>query len=44
MKIIKDFINETIIEDYPVEFQSVYDDSLLLQYLDKKMKKWTYDE
>ena len=44
MKIIKDFINETIIKDYPVEFQSVHDDSLLLQYLDKKMKKWTYDE
>ena len=44
MKIIKDFINETIIEDYLVEFQSVYDDNLLLQYLDKKMKKWTYDE
>jgi len=39
MKIIKDFINETIIKDCPVEFQSVYDDSLLLQYLDKKMKK-----
>lgn len=38
MKITEDFIKEILIEDYPVEFQSVYDDSLLLQYLDKKMK------
>ena len=38
MKITEDFIKEILIEDYPVEFQSVYDGSLLLQYLDKKMK------
>ena len=38
MKITEDFIKEILIADYPGDFQSVYDDSLLLQYLDKKMK------
>ena len=38
MNITEGFIKEILIEDYPVEYQSVYDDSLLLQYLDKKMK------
>lgn len=38
MKITEDFIEEILIEDYPTDYQSVYDDSLLLQYLDKKMK------
>ena len=38
MKITEDFIQEILTEDYPDEFQAVYDNSLLLQYLDKKMK------
>ena len=38
MKITEDFIKEILVEDYPVEYQSVYDNSLLLQYFDKKMK------
>lgn len=35
MKITEDFVKEILIEDYPIEFQSVYDDSLLLQYLER---------
>lgn len=38
MKIAEDFIKEILIEDYNKDYQSVYDSSLLLQYLDKKMK------
>lgn len=38
MKISEDFIKEILIEDYQVYYQYVYDSSLLLQYLDKKMK------
>ena len=38
MKITEDFIKDILSEDYPKEFQRVYDNSLLLQYLDKKMK------
>lgn len=38
MKITEDFIKDILAEDYPREYQKVYDDSLLLQYLDKKMK------
>ncbi len=38
MKITEDFIKEILAEDYPSEYQSIYDQSLLLQYLDKKMK------
>lgn len=38
MKITENFVKEILIEDYPVEYQAIYDGSLLLQYLDKKMK------
>lgn len=38
MKINEDFVREILIEDFPDEYQSVYDNSMLLQYLDKKMK------
>ena len=38
MKITEDFIKDILVEDYSAEYQKVYDDSLLLQYLDKKMK------
>lgn len=38
MKITEDFIKDILSEDYPKEYQQVYDNSLLLQYLDKKMK------
>ncbi len=38
MKITEDFIREILVEDFPVEYQSIYDNSMLLQYLDKKMK------
>ena len=38
MKITEDFIKDILSEDYPKEYQRVYDNSLLLQYLDKKMK------
>ena len=37
MKISEDFIKEILAKEYPVDYQSVYDDSLLIQYLDKKM-------
>ena len=36
MKIVEDFIKDILVEDYSAEYQKVYDDSLLLQYLDKK--------
>lgn len=38
MKITEAFIKEILTEDYPDEFQAIYNDSMLLQYLDKKMK------
>ena len=38
MQITEDFIKDILTEDYPQEYQRVYDNSLLLQYLDKKMK------
>lgn len=36
MKISEDFIKDILKKDYPVDFQRVYDDSMLIQYLDKK--------
>ncbi len=38
MKIIEDFVREILIEDYGNEYQNVYDNCPLLQYLDSKMK------
>lgn len=38
MKITEKFIQDILSEDYPDKFQHIYDGSLLLQYLDKKMK------
>lgn len=38
MKITEDFIKEILKTEYPTDFQRIYDNSLLLQYLDKKMK------
>ena len=38
MEITENFIKEILIEDYPSNYQSVYNNSQLLQYLDKKMK------
>lgn len=38
MRITEEFVKETLKADYPQSFQRIYDSSLLLQYLDKKMK------
>lgn len=38
MKITEDFIREILEEYFPIDNQYIYDNSLLLQYLDKKMK------
>lgn len=38
MKITEKFIQDILSEDYPDKFQHIYEGSLLLQYLDKKMK------
>lgn len=38
MKITESFIENILKEEYPIEFQYIYDHSYLLQYLDKKMK------
>lgn len=38
MKITETFIAEILKNEYPKDFQKVYDNSPLLQYLDKKMK------
>lgn len=38
MKISEDFIKKILKETFPNEYQTVYDESLLLQYLDKKMR------
>lgn len=37
MKILESFISQILKEDYPKDYQFIYDNSLLLQYLDKKM-------
>ncbi len=36
MKITECFVKEILEQMYPKDFQSIYDSSLLLQYLDKK--------
>lgn len=38
MKIAEDFVRDILQAQYPAEYQYIYDKSLLLQYLDKKMK------
>lgn len=38
MKITEKFVEEILKEEYPANYQEIYDSSLLLQYLDKKMK------
>lgn len=38
MKITEQFVKDIIKKDYPKDYQNVYDNSRLLQYLDKKMK------
>ena len=38
MEIIENFVRDILKADYPEMYQKVYDGSLLLQYLDKKMK------
>ncbi len=37
MKITEDFIKEILKEDYSDDFQRIYDNNFLLQYLDKKI-------
>ena len=38
MKITEEFVKEILQAEYPDNYQQIYDSSLLLQYLDKKMK------
>ena len=38
LKISENFIEEILKNSYPVNYQIIYDKSLLLQYLDKEMK------
>lgn len=38
MEITEEFVKEILKEEHPYNFQHIYDSSLLLQYLDKKMK------
>ena len=38
MKITETFVEKILIEDYVENFQRIYDNSFLLQYLDKKMR------
>lgn len=38
MKITEDFIKEILKREYPNNYQNIYDNSPMLQYLDKKMK------
>ena len=38
MKITEDFIREILKKDFSEDYQKIYDQSMLLQYLDKKMK------
>lgn len=37
MKIIETFIKDILITDFPSDYEKIYDNSLLLQYLDRKM-------
>lgn len=38
MKITESFVEDILKEQYPEEYQMIYDNNKLLQYLDKKMK------
>ena len=38
MRITESFIEEILRTDFPNDYRSIYDNSMLLQYLDKKMK------
>lgn len=38
MKITENFVADILKEEFPMEFQEIYNNSPLLQYLDKKMK------
>lgn len=38
MKITEEFVKDILRAEHPDNFQQIYDSSLLLQYLDKKMK------
>ena len=38
MKITESFVADILKEEFPIEFQTIYNNSPLLQYLDKKMK------
>ena len=38
MKITEEFVREILRAEHPQNYQKIYDSSLLLQYLDKKMK------
>ena len=38
MQITEKFVADILKEEYKMEFQKIYDNSYLLQYLDKKMK------
>lgn len=38
MRINEDFIREILVNEYSDKYQKIFDESLLLQYLDKKMK------
>ena len=38
MNIKEDFVRDILEKEYPTDFQQVYDNSMLIQYLDKKMK------
>lgn len=38
LKIIESFVEDILRNDFPQNYQAIYDNSLLLQYLDKKMK------
>lgn len=38
MQITEDFVRDILKEDYQKNYQKIYDNSFLLQYLDKKMK------
>lgn len=42
MKITEDFIREILKEDFPEDFQQIYEESMLLQYLDKKNEGGTW--
>lgn len=37
MKILENFIEEILVTEYGKDYQSIYDNSYLIQYLDKKM-------